>query len=93
MQEGKATCRAQRFGAWHADWQAVPHLFICLCKLACPGLVSHVIVRMRANRCGIQPQSRLAAPSVHYLIFILFYIATALKYEDAYFALPLPRAR
>ncbi len=27
---------------------------------------------MRANRCGIQPQSRLAAPSVHY--FILFYL-------------------
>ncbi len=60
-----------RGGAWHAEWQAGPHSFICLCKLACPGPVSHVIVPMRANRCGIQPQSRLAAPSVHY--FILFY--------------------
>ncbi len=35
-----------------------------------------MIVPMRANQCGIQPQSRLAAPSVHYFIlicFILFY--------------------
>ncbi len=58
-------------GAWHAEWQAGPHSFICLCKLAWPGLVSHVIVPMRANRCGIRPQSRLAQPSVHY--FNLFY--------------------
>ena len=30
-----------------------------------------MIVPLRANQCGILPQSRLAAPSVHY--FILFY--------------------
>ncbi len=30
-------------------------------------LVSHVIVPLRANRCGILPQSRLPAPSDHYL--------------------------
>ncbi len=60
-----------RGGPWHAEWQAGPHSFICQCKLACPGLVSHVMVPMRANRCGIQPQSRSAAPSVHYFILLI----------------------
>ncbi len=36
-------------------------------KLAYSGLVSHVIVPFRANLCEILPQSRFAAPSVHYL--------------------------
>ncbi len=31
-------------GLWHADSQAGPHSFICLYKLAYPGLVSHVVV-------------------------------------------------
>ena len=68
-----------RGGARHAEWQAGPHSPTCLCKLACPGLVSHVIVPMRANRCGIQPQSRLAAPSVHCCILFFSQLVCRLQ--------------
>ncbi len=64
----------ERGGAWHAEWQAGPQSFICLCKLACPGLVSHVIVPMRADRCGIQPQSRLAQRSLLKQLFYFIFI-------------------
>ncbi len=43
--------------------------------------MSHVIVPLRANQCGILPQSRLAAPSVHY--FILFSRCQVVSHQDS----------
>ncbi len=63
---GPGCFRAVSFGCN----QTGPHSFMC--KLACPGLVSHVIGPMKANRCGMQPQS-------HY--FILFYFS-AIRQSD-----------
>ncbi len=82
---------ACRGGAWHAEWQAGPHSFICLCNcnLACPGLVSHVIVPVRANRCGIQPRSYLAVPSIHYVISFYFYFSPLLVCGGKLVCVPL----
>ncbi len=63
----RAARRGGGGGGGSGELQAGPHSFIFLCKLASPGLVSHVKAPMRANQCGIQPQSCSAAPSVLYL--------------------------
>ncbi len=38
----------------------------CLCKLACPGLVCHVIVPLKANQGAVLPQPSLVAQTVHF---------------------------
>ena len=38
------------------------------CKRACPGLLSHTVVPLRAKQCEIVPQSRWAAPCIHHSI-------------------------
>ena len=39
-----------------------PDSIFCLCKLGCPGLMSHLIVPLRATQSGILPRPRLAEP-------------------------------
>ncbi len=41
-----------------------PHYLIWLCKFACLGLVSNVIVSMRANQHGSVPQAHLATLNI-----------------------------
>ncbi len=46
-------------------WSIQARSFIRLCKLACPGLVSHMTIPLKANQCRTLPLFSLSAPSVH----------------------------
>ncbi len=48
--------------------------------LACPGLVSHAIVLVRASSCGNLPRSCLAAPCNFDIVLILFYSFDVILY-------------
>ncbi len=52
-----ASGRLTQPGSQHAEQHVRLHPFICLSKLACPGLVACVIVPTRADRCGISPNN------------------------------------
>ncbi len=51
-------------GGRSVEVQAGPRSSLYQCKLACPGLISHLIIPLKANQCGALAQSRLTALTI-----------------------------